>query len=111
MQAGYALTEQLYENANSLVYRAQRQADQFPVVLKVLKEEYPSPAELIRYRQEYEITHSLEVPGVVRVYSQQPYQNTLVMEVEDFGGRSPGRAYPDCCRHQGAVAARGRVDR
>ncbi len=25
---------------------------------------------------------------MVQVYSQQPYQNTLVMEVEDFGGRS-----------------------
>jgi serine/threonine protein kinase len=78
----------IYESANSLVYRAIRKIDRQPIILKLLKEDYPTPQELIRYQQEYEITRSLQLEGVVQVYNLQPYQNTLVMTLEDFGGMS-----------------------
>ena len=78
----------LYESANSLVYRAIREADNQPIILKLLKESYPTPQELVRYRTEYRITQELKEPGVVRVYDLQKYQNSLVMFVEDFGGES-----------------------
>ena len=48
---------QIYESANSIVYRGVRTEDNQPVILKVLKEDYPTPEELTRYRQEYEITN------------------------------------------------------
>ncbi len=87
--SGYQITEQIYESANSLVLRAIRKADKQPVILKVLKEDYPSPAELKRYRQEYDLTRYLAgLDGVVDVYSLEKYQNTLVMCLEDFGGES-----------------------
>ncbi|WP_235355393.1 AAA family ATPase [Aliterella atlantica] len=54
----------------------------------MLKQDYPSPQELTRYRQEYEITRSLNVPGVVKAYSQQNYQRTIATLLEDFGGES-----------------------
>ncbi|MEG4035477.1 AAA family ATPase [Microcoleus sp. S36b_A4] len=78
----------LYESANSLVYRAIREADRQPIILKLLKESYPTPQELVRYRTEYRITQELKEAGVVRVYDLQKYQNSLVMFVEDFGGES-----------------------
>lgn len=78
----------LYESANSLVYRAIRDSDAQPLILKVLKEDYPTPQELARYRTEYRITQSLNFTGVVKVYDLQKYQNTLVMFVEDFGAES-----------------------
>jgi serine/threonine protein kinase len=83
-----AVTTKIYESANSLVYRGIREGDRNPVVLKVLKEDYPSPAELTRYKQEYEITRSLNIDGVVKAYSLQDYQRTLVIILEDFGGES-----------------------
>ena len=57
---GVALQTLLYESANSLVYRAIREADSQPIVLKLLKESYPTPQELVRYRTEYRITQELE---------------------------------------------------
>jgi len=84
----YQIGTQIYESANSLVYRGLRKKDNQPVILKVLKEDYPTPAELTRYRQEYEITKSLDLDGVVKTYGIEKYQNTLVIVLEDFGGES-----------------------
>ena len=85
---GVAVQTLLYESTNSLVYRAIREADNQPVILKLLKESYPTPQELVRYRTEYRITKELKEVGVVQVYGLQKYQNTLVMFIEDFGGES-----------------------
>ena len=85
---GYQTSVQIYESANSLVYRSRREGDDRAAILKVLKEDYPSPGELARYKQEYEITRSLDIEGVVKAYDLQKYQNTLVMILEDFGGES-----------------------
>ncbi len=85
---GCSLTEHLYESANSLVYRVQYGSSDQPAIIKILKEDYPTPAELTRYRQEYEITRSLDIEGVIRVYSLEPYQRTLAIVLEDFGGQS-----------------------
>jgi PAS domain S-box-containing protein len=86
--SGYRVLTQLYESANSLVYRSLREQDNQPVILKVLKQDYPTSGELTRYRQEYDITRSLNQEGVIKAYGLEPYQNTLVMFLEDFGGQS-----------------------
>ncbi|MEH1811255.1 MAG: AAA family ATPase, partial [Nostoc sp.] len=62
--------------------------DGVAIVVKMLKLDYPSSQELTRYRQEYKITRSLNLEGVVKAYSQQDYQRTLVILLEDFGGES-----------------------
>jgi predicted ATPase/serine phosphatase RsbU (regulator of sigma subunit) len=84
----YQIGTQIYESANSTVYQGIRKKDNQPVILKILKEDYPTPAELTRYRQEYEITTSLNLDGVVKTYGIEKYQNTLVIILEDFGGES-----------------------
>lgn len=78
----------IYESANSLVYRGINKLDNTPVILKFLKEDYPTKVELTRYKQEYKITRSLNLNGVIKAYSQQEYQRTLVIILEDFGGES-----------------------
>ena len=85
---GYQVIAKIYESDNSLVYRAIRHQDTQPIILKILKEDYPTPSELTRYKQEYEITRSLNLDGVVKAYDLQRYQNSLVMLLEDFGGES-----------------------
>ncbi|MBD1808828.1 AAA family ATPase [Microcoleus sp. FACHB-SPT15] len=84
----YQILVQIYESANSLVYRGIREQDNKAVILKVLKEDYPTPNELTLYRQEYEITHNLNLEGVVKAYGLEPYQRTLVIILEDFGASS-----------------------
>jgi PAS domain S-box-containing protein len=85
---GITIHSKIYESLASLVYRGIREQDNCAVIAKVLKQDYPSPQELTRYRQEYEITRSLNIEGVVKAYSQQDYQRTLVILLEDFGGES-----------------------
>lgn len=85
---GYQVFAQIYDSPNSLVYRGIRKEDNKAVILKCLREDYPTPEEIIRYQQEYEITHNLNLEGVVRAYSLEKYCNTLVIIFEDFGGES-----------------------
>ncbi|MGQ4646226.1 AAA family ATPase [Lyngbya aestuarii] len=86
--SGIAIQGKIYESSASLVYRGIRVQDERSLVVKMLKQDYPSPQELTRYKQEYEITSSLNLEGVVKAYSQQDYQRTLVIFLEDFGGES-----------------------
>jgi serine/threonine protein kinase len=88
---GIKVLTQIYESANSLVYRGLREQDHQPVILKRLPGDYPSPTELIRCQQEYDIIRHLNgegVEGIIQAYALQNYQNTLVIFLEDFGGES-----------------------
>ncbi|NEQ97072.1 MAG: AAA family ATPase [Cyanothece sp. SIO2G6] len=88
MEPKYQILEKIYESANSLVYRAFLKKNHQPIILKILKENYPTFSELTRYKQEYEITCSLNVENIIKVYELQRYENSLVMFLEDFGGTS-----------------------
>ena len=85
---GYYISDKIYDGANSIVYRARRQKDNLPVVLKMLKKEYPVDHELAAFEREYRITSQLQAQGTVRAYSLKKLRNTLVMVLEDFGGHS-----------------------
>ncbi len=83
----YHITQKINESAYSLIYRAIREEDHQSVILKILKEDYPSPEKLTCYQQEYERLRQLsDISGVINVYSLEKYQNTLLMCLEDFGG-------------------------
>ncbi|MBI5571764.1 MAG: AAA family ATPase [Desulfomonile tiedjei] len=87
--SGYQALRRIYESPSSIIFRARRDEDGLPVILKLLKEAYPSPGEIIRYKQEYQITCSLaDVPGVIGVYDLEKHRNTLFMVLEDFGAES-----------------------
>ncbi|MEH1844789.1 MAG: AAA family ATPase [Nostoc sp.] len=85
---GVAIQSKIYESSASVVYRGIRVQDNRSLIVKMLKLDYPSTQELTRYKQEYEITCSLNLQGVIKAYSQQEYQRTLVILLEDFGGES-----------------------
>jgi PAS domain S-box-containing protein len=85
---GIVVGDKIYENTTTLVYRGIRERDDRPVILKFLKQDYPSATELAGYKQEYEILRSLNIPGVVKAYSLEECYRTLVIVLEDFGGES-----------------------
>jgi serine/threonine protein kinase len=85
---GVAIQCKIYESSASLVYRGIRVQNGQAIVVKMLKQDYPSPQEIKRYRQEYAITSSLNIEGVIKAYSQEDYQRTLVILLEDFGAES-----------------------
>ncbi|OCR02316.1 serine/threonine protein kinase [Oscillatoriales cyanobacterium USR001] len=85
---GIAVIALIYESNKSLVYRGRLEHNNQPIILKIIKEEYPTPEDLARYRIEYEIIQHLNLDSVVKAYSLQPFKNSLVMILEDFGGES-----------------------
>ncbi|MBN3898660.1 MAG: AAA family ATPase [Nostoc sp. NOS(2021)] len=86
--SGYQILDQIYESSNSLIYRGYREADDQPVILKTLRDAYPSPERIACYQREYDIIHNLHLTGVVQVYALEIHQQRPVLVLEDFGGSS-----------------------
>ncbi|MEH2321595.1 AAA family ATPase, partial [Nostoc sp.] len=85
---GYQVNEQLYNGSRTLVYRGYRETDSLPVVIKLLKNPYPSFSELLSFRNQYTIAKNLNSPLIIQTYSLEPYQNSYALVMEDFGGIS-----------------------
>ncbi len=83
---GYQITEQVYDDKRTQVYRGIRLADNQPVAVKQLKSDYPSFRELVQLRHQYAIAKNLDLPGIVKPYSLESYGNGFVLVMEDFGG-------------------------
>ncbi|WP_373534943.1 AAA family ATPase [Microcoleus sp.] len=84
----YQILETVYSGSRTLVYRAIRTHDQLPVVIKLLKNDYPTFSELVQFRNQYTIAKNLCQPGIIQTYSLEPYQNGYALVMEDFGGIS-----------------------
>ncbi|HAG81847.1 MAG TPA: serine/threonine-protein kinase PknK [Cyanobacteria bacterium UBA12227] len=85
---GYRIIQPLYSGARTLVYRAISESDQKPVVIKLLKNEYPTFNELVQFRNQYAIAKNLDLPGIVKHLSLETYGNGFALILEDFGGIS-----------------------
>ncbi len=85
---GYQLREKLYESYNSYVYRALNDEMQKPVILKILKGEYPGTDRINRLRHEYEILRSISLEGIIKVLGFENFNNNYTLVMEDFNGES-----------------------
>ncbi|MEH2077117.1 MAG: AAA family ATPase [Nostoc sp.] len=86
--SGYRISEELYNGSRTLVYRGYRETDSLPVVIKLLKNPYPSFSELVQFRNQYTIAKNLNSPLIIQTYSLEPYQNGYALVMEDFRGIS-----------------------
>ncbi len=85
----YQIKEQIYESTSSLIYRGLRKEDNQAVILKVFKEDDSLSEIFARYHREFDITHYLaDLDGVIHTYSLEKHQNTLLLCLEDFDGKS-----------------------
>ncbi|MEI6207862.1 MAG: AAA family ATPase [Desulfuromonadales bacterium] len=91
----YEIVKQLYESSNSMVCRGVRISDGRPVILKILKKDYPTPEELGHFRREYHMCCGLSVESVPLIYSLEKVRNTLAMIMEDFNGESMDKIISD----------------
>jgi predicted ATPase/signal transduction histidine kinase/tRNA A-37 threonylcarbamoyl transferase component Bud32 len=85
---GYDITQVIDEGLNTIVYRGLSQVNLEPVILKVLKAEYPTLEQIARIKHEYSITANLDLEGVVTVLRLETYENRFLLVLEDFGGMS-----------------------
>jgi predicted ATPase/signal transduction histidine kinase/DNA-binding response OmpR family regulator len=109
---GYQILEKLYEGAQTLVFRGQRIANQESVIVKVIKNPYPTLAELTQFRHQYAILKTLDLSGVIKAYSLEQSQNRLALILEDYGGISLSEfiAHP-ASLHQSCIPTLTQQDR
>lgn len=93
---GYKNLKLIQEGATTVIYRGQREEDEKPAIVKILKHEYPTLEEITRLKHEYEIAKDLDLGGIIKPYSLENYQNGLALILEDFGGRSLQQLIWDC---------------
>ncbi|MEG3973371.1 AAA family ATPase [Microcoleus sp. herbarium8] len=85
---GYQILDRIYSGTRTLVDRGTRLRDNKKVIIKVLRNKYPSFSEVLQFRNQYTIAKNLNLPEIIDTYSLEPYQNSYALVMEDFGGIS-----------------------
>ncbi len=85
---GYKIEEEIYESARTLVFQGQRESDRASVIIKVMRDDFPSFNELVLFRNQYIVTKNLNLNGIVKPLSLETYHNGYALIMEDFGGIS-----------------------
>ncbi|MBE9118140.1 AAA family ATPase [Lusitaniella coriacea LEGE 07157] len=80
---GYQLAEQIYDGSRTLVYRGTRNADEKPVIIKFLRNEYPTFSELVQFRNQYTIAKNLDLLGIVKPLALETYRNGYALVMPD----------------------------
>lgn len=89
--SGYSIFEQLYLGSRTAVYRALQTLTQRPMVIKVLRRDYPSFGELVQFRNQYAITKNLSIPGIVQPLKLETVGSGYALVMEDWGGVALGK--------------------
>ncbi|ESP62875.1 hypothetical protein SMITH_77 [Smithella sp. ME-1] len=86
--ADYILNEKLHETRNSIVYRGHKENETRPLIIKVLKTAYPTPSEIARFKQEYNLVKELNIQNIIKIFDLVEHENKYAIIEEDFGGIS-----------------------
>jgi len=115
--AGYEIREIVHGGNNSIVYRAIRESDRLPAIIKTPRKEYPKIDTIARLKHEYEVLGVLRgAPGVIQSLGLEKQQGNLALVMEDIGGKSISnimRSRPlslDECLKMGIALASGLQD-
>ncbi|HLO47048.1 MAG TPA: serine/threonine-protein kinase PknK, partial [Kamptonema sp.] len=82
----YQITEELYTGTRTLVYRGICTSNKQPIVIKILRSEYPNFTELLQFRNQYTIAKNLNFPSIVQPLVLEAYRHSYALVMEDFGG-------------------------
>ncbi|MCC5643880.1 AAA family ATPase [Nostoc sp. CHAB 5824] len=87
-RTGYQINSTLHEGIQTIIYQTQTPKTQQRVILKLLKNEYPTLEAFTRIKNEYQIQQSLDHPNIVKAISLETFDNRVGLLLEDFGGQS-----------------------
>ncbi|MGB0561122.1 MAG: AAA family ATPase [Spirulinaceae cyanobacterium] len=83
------MTQLVSTGTQNVVYRGYREHDRTPVIIKTPQATYPTLKEIAKLRHEYELVRSLPAQArVVHPLGIEPYQQSIALVLEDFGGIS-----------------------
>jgi histidine kinase len=84
----YKIHSILHEGVQTIIYRGETPVYPTPIILKILKAEYPSLEAITCLKHEYQIRQNLEHENIVKVLNLQTFNHRLGLVLEDFGGES-----------------------
>jgi histidine kinase len=85
---GFESEKAIAQNKNTIVFRAVREKDHLPVVIKTPHKEYPTPREIAGLKMEFELARRFTHPGLVKPVDLLPFKNAFLYVMEDYGGRA-----------------------
>ncbi len=85
---GYLLNEKIHSGVNTIVYRGELETEHTPVIVKILKAEYPTLDAITCLKHEYLVAESLEHENIVKVINFKSEKKQIAIIYEDFGGIS-----------------------
>ncbi|MEH2197755.1 trifunctional serine/threonine-protein kinase/ATP-binding protein/sensor histidine kinase [Nostoc sp.] len=85
---GYQINLTLHEGIQTILYQTQMPKTQQRVILKLLKNEYPTLEAFTRLKNEYQIQQGLDHPNIVKAVSLETFDNRVGLLLEDFDGQS-----------------------
>ncbi|MGD1703185.1 trifunctional serine/threonine-protein kinase/ATP-binding protein/sensor histidine kinase [Dapis sp. BLCC M229] len=86
--ANYQALELIHESDRTIVYRGQNVENGQPVIIKLIRNQYPSFRELVQFRNQYAISKNLEIENIIKTYALERYENRYALIMEDMGGVS-----------------------
>jgi predicted ATPase/serine phosphatase RsbU (regulator of sigma subunit) len=93
--AGHTLTETMRDTQSATLLRGTRDIDGTHVVVKLLRAEHPTGAQIARLRHEHALLASLELAGVVRTFGLLKHGRGEALVLEDLGDRSVESSFRD----------------
>lgn len=92
---GYTLGELLSKTQHSLVFRACPSGEATTVIIKVLSLQHPTPAQIARFRHEYDLIRRIDMDGIIKTLDFLEQDGQLALVLEDFGGISLKKLIPE----------------
>ncbi|MGI0491571.1 trifunctional serine/threonine-protein kinase/ATP-binding protein/sensor histidine kinase [Alkalinema pantanalense CENA528] len=83
---GYCLVEQVYNVAGQVIYRAIRNQDQAPVLLKAIQVDSIAYSIIYQLKYEYEVSRKLSIAGLAQVLTLEMSERCPLLVLEDLGG-------------------------
>ena len=83
--SGYHIIEQIHQSSQTVIYKAVREKDRKPVVIKLMRKEYPTSEEIAQFSNQYLLSKNLDIPSIVKSYSLENYHKSYALIMEDFG--------------------------
>ncbi|MBN1363622.1 MAG: diguanylate cyclase [Syntrophaceae bacterium] len=86
--ADYILQEKINETRNSIIYRGHKENEAQQFIIKLLRTKYPTPSEIARFKQEYNLVKKLDIKNIIKIFDLVEYDDKYAIIEEDFGGKS-----------------------
>jgi len=83
---GYTIIEQIDETFRSVIYRVRPDGETRTVVIKTLKADNPSAAEIARLKHEYALIRDIEIDGIIKPLDVLELNGNIALVLEDFEG-------------------------